>query len=381
MWSLGSCLEQGLGVAQDARKAVEWYIKCADLGNPDAMCHLGYCFRSGTGVEPDDRRAVEWFQKSADLGNHYAMRQLTIRLRNGRGVAPDEKKTTDPVPAPSDQSRRSTDTDTEAHCMYGRGFCLEDDEGFRGEKDATKALEWYQKSADLGYPPAMYRLRASLEKGIGDEKDATRALECFQRFADLGNSHAMFCLGICLEKGIGVAKDEEKALVWFRKSDMLDGFRKLASHFSKKQDHVRVAINYWRAYTHNIWAVQQPDYREYMNAVKNVSNSEVYYHTIPLRAEIAQLRAENKTVWAENDKVTAENKAWKTGQCAHVQRQSRSTAESRVNLEPLQLAIHMEVEIDQLRTENETLRAENEKMRTENEKMRAETRSGSSARD
>jgi TPR repeat protein len=40
MINLGRLYEQGLGVAQDYGKALEWYQKAVGAGNRDAMLHL-----------------------------------------------------------------------------------------------------------------------------------------------------------------------------------------------------------------------------------------------------------------------------------------------------------------------------------------------------
>ena len=49
--NLGFFYDRGVGVAEDAAKAVEWYERAAEQGYPRAQCNLGYCYESGKGVK------------------------------------------------------------------------------------------------------------------------------------------------------------------------------------------------------------------------------------------------------------------------------------------------------------------------------------------
>jgi len=47
---LGRMYQQGIGVAKDGAKAVEWYRKAADQGQAAAMSSLGLAYADGLGV-------------------------------------------------------------------------------------------------------------------------------------------------------------------------------------------------------------------------------------------------------------------------------------------------------------------------------------------
>jgi uncharacterized protein len=51
--------KNGYGVEKDYKKAVEWYIKSAEQGNPSAQNNLGFMYYNGYGVEKDYKKAVE----------------------------------------------------------------------------------------------------------------------------------------------------------------------------------------------------------------------------------------------------------------------------------------------------------------------------------
>ncbi len=144
-------------------KAIEWYIKSANLGNSWAMCNLG-CYYDE--IEKDYPKAIEWYTKSANLGNTSAMNNL--------------------------------------------GYYYE-----HTEKDYPKAIEWYIKSANLGNTMAMFNL------GIyyyNIEKDYQKAIEWYTKLANLGNSSAIYNLYLCYKKIDNI----KESIKWLIKSAELD---------------------------------------------------------------------------------------------------------------------------------------------------------------
>ena len=89
---LGLCYEMGRGVAEDKRKATQYYRQAADGGNVTAMCNLGYCYYTGIGVEEDNDEAIQWFQKAANYGQPRALFLLGECYEEGHGVQTDLKK-------------------------------------------------------------------------------------------------------------------------------------------------------------------------------------------------------------------------------------------------------------------------------------------------
>ena len=91
----------------------------------------------------------------------------------------------------------------------------------RGEgvpKDATKALEWYEKAATQGYAKAQAALAWMYLRGEGVPKDATKAFEWIQKAVVQGNAEGQDVLGAMYQLGEGVPKDTAKAREWFEKA-------------------------------------------------------------------------------------------------------------------------------------------------------------------
>ena len=79
--------------------------------------------------------------------------------------------------------------------------------------DEGEIIAMVQKRADAGDPMAIYRLGCSYFFGqYGLEKDVAKAVELYERAAELGVKEAHYCLGFLYSKGTDVEKDTAKAI-------------------------------------------------------------------------------------------------------------------------------------------------------------------------
>ncbi|EJK72976.1 hypothetical protein THAOC_05433 [Thalassiosira oceanica] len=87
--------------------------------------------------------------------------------------------------------------------------------------EESQALAMVQSRVDAGDPVAMFTLGAKYHFGeIGLEKDATRAIELYERAAELGVKEAHFNLGVTYHEGTDVEKDTAKAVRHFEAAAM-----------------------------------------------------------------------------------------------------------------------------------------------------------------
>ena len=68
-YSVGYAYLNGIGVAQDLKKGVEWLWKSADQQYAPAYVLLGDCYKEGRGVRKDESKAVAMYSKAAKLGD------------------------------------------------------------------------------------------------------------------------------------------------------------------------------------------------------------------------------------------------------------------------------------------------------------------------
>jgi TPR repeat protein len=66
---IGTCYDQGYGVARNVQRALRWYEKAAGHGHLTAMFNLAFSYREGDGVPRDYQRMLHWFTKAAELGD------------------------------------------------------------------------------------------------------------------------------------------------------------------------------------------------------------------------------------------------------------------------------------------------------------------------
>jgi TPR repeat protein len=51
---------------EDQQMAFFWYRKAAEQGNAIAQLNVGYAYENGDGVDQDMKTALDWYRKSAD---------------------------------------------------------------------------------------------------------------------------------------------------------------------------------------------------------------------------------------------------------------------------------------------------------------------------
>lgn len=91
-YELGKMYYNGIGVAQNYQKALEWYEKAANQGDVAAQYKLGVMYQDGEGVRQDYHKAVEWYTKASNQGYADAQFNLGIMYYDGKGVRQDYKK-------------------------------------------------------------------------------------------------------------------------------------------------------------------------------------------------------------------------------------------------------------------------------------------------
>jgi len=170
MLNLGLLYEQGLGVARNFTKALEWYQKAANAGESEAYMRVGVCYEIGIGAAVDMGKAVANFEKAAALGHVPALSKLAGIYLNGRGVARDENRGFDLLNKAADAG-----DDT---AMFDMGQILLN--GLYGRKaEAEKARAWFLKAAEAGHPGGALAIANMRREGQGGRVDAEGALRWY----------------------------------------------------------------------------------------------------------------------------------------------------------------------------------------------------------
>ena len=237
-----ACLYGLDGQEIDLETACTNFEKALELGKTEANFYLGALYYCYNYPERDDQKAKTYFVAAGD--NPYAQILLSQQYYFGQGVDEDKAKGQELIDAviaqgytegyigSGDIAKDKEDYSTALECynnaseseeplfaamaMNQIGYLYEC--GFGVEQDYAAAMEWYEKSADLGNSDAMSYIGVMYVIGDGVEEDYAAAMEWFKKAADLGNSDAMEVIGFLYEEGLGVEQDLAKAQEWYEKA-------------------------------------------------------------------------------------------------------------------------------------------------------------------
>lgn len=133
MTFLGFIYTQGIGVAKNPKKGIDWFQRAINQGNSNAMLKLGDYYR----VEQNWDEAIRLYQQAVKLGNSNAMVNLGAIYQRGEGAK---------------QNR----VEAIRHAMVNLGVSSQRGEGVRQNWD--EAVRLYQQAVELGNSKAMFRL-------------------------------------------------------------------------------------------------------------------------------------------------------------------------------------------------------------------------------
>ncbi|MET0464284.1 MAG: tetratricopeptide repeat protein [Chitinophagaceae bacterium] len=189
----------GHGVRKDEKKGLQWYKKAADQRSPGGMYRVGLAYLEGIAVKRNVNTAIDWYKQAADSNYFPAINALGSLYKNGEVV-------------PYDASA--------AMYYYKKAVSLGDKDALwqMGDLYESKlnrmdsAIYWYQQAVDKNYSWGM----SSLGRIHYLNKEYQKALQLFNKGAELKNPSCMYFKGLIYENGYGVAKDMISAKSWYR---------------------------------------------------------------------------------------------------------------------------------------------------------------------
>ncbi|KAK4775503.1 hypothetical protein SAY87_023464 [Trapa incisa] len=172
MYKVGLFYYFGLrGLRCDHGKALSWFFKAVDKGEPRSMELLGEIYARGAGVERNYTKAFEWLK--------LASKQQLYSAYNGMGY------------------------------LYIKGYGVE-------KKNFTKAKEYFEKAADNDEPGGHYNLGVMYLKGIGVKRDVKLARKYFILAANSGQPKALYQLAKMFHRGVGLKKNFPMATAFYK---------------------------------------------------------------------------------------------------------------------------------------------------------------------
>jgi TPR repeat protein len=176
--------------------------------DPKAMTLLGEIYAGGLGVANDDKKAAEWYKLAAARGDREAMFALAMFRMGGRGGALDR----------AEAARLLAESAKLGNVVANYDLALLYVEGQVVPQDLVRAAALMRTAADAGSPEAQYALATFYKEGRGVTKNLDEAARLLGLAARAGHTESEVEYGIALFNGTGVAKSENGAAPYFLKA-------------------------------------------------------------------------------------------------------------------------------------------------------------------
>jgi TPR repeat protein/parvulin-like peptidyl-prolyl isomerase len=214
---LGLAYSDGVGVAEDAAQAANWWKKAAEQGLAGAQYLLGLAYSDGRGIEEDKSEALTWYEEAAEQGDASAEMALAYLYQNGGGDSFEP----DPAKALEWFRKAAGRDDPDAQLQLGNAYTR----GDGATRNLKEAASWYAKAAEQGNAEAQYLLAVLMHHGEGVDKNENAARKLFaqaveecRKAAERGEGDAQFAMHTMYANGYGVKQDSEQAGGWFVKA-------------------------------------------------------------------------------------------------------------------------------------------------------------------
>jgi TPR repeat protein len=206
--TIGDIYANALGMPQDYREAMNWYLKAAAKNFAPAQMNVGRMYESGYGVPKDVQQALRWYRQAASQDYSWAEARVGYAYFAGEGVPQDREA------AFAWYAAAAKEDLPDAEAMLGYMYL----NGFGVNKDPLAALGWYRKSAEQQDVVAFFGLGDMYANGVGVPNDHAVAADWYRKAADKGYAPAEYDVGMMYAKGDGVPKDIKTAASWLKKA-------------------------------------------------------------------------------------------------------------------------------------------------------------------
>lgn len=248
-YELALMYANGIGVAVDVPKAIQWLQQAAGKGLSSAQYLLATRYLSGIGVERDETSAMLWLGKAAAQGNTKAIYRLgrfleaphrdaalaCLQQAAQAGLLEAQwawsKAVLNAEQASGEQRRLAFEyLISAAEQGMAAAQCALGDLHLRGvavAPDSALALDWYRRAASQGSVQAMVALErlelAGSTRGAGrnsakrkTNQERRRSPQKWLEAAESGDADTRYHVGLLYEMGWSVAADLAQAQHWYR---------------------------------------------------------------------------------------------------------------------------------------------------------------------
>lgn len=198
-------------------EAANYYRQAAERNHVGAMLAFARCLECGLGVESDPEAALVWESRARAASSAAAFMRYGDRLKAGRLMSRDEKKAEEIFHHAQVLARQLPDSSEEKAWVLGR--CLLLGLGEMEAPDEVQGAVWLERAAKAGVPEAQFLFGAELVAGNRLPKNAAAGRLWLERASTRGFGPALCRLAACMESGVGGKRDVPHALKLVRESE------------------------------------------------------------------------------------------------------------------------------------------------------------------
>ena len=204
---------------KDIKKAKFWLEKAAKQNDKIALSCLGLLYLMDEKTKEinfengDYKKAIPLFEKAAALNEQFSNYYLFLCYWGGWGVKEDKDKAMEFL-------QKSVELGYETALVTLGEIIVSrlDDSVSKSNDNLSKAVECFTKAAENGNAKAIYNLGEIYRKYREDNDRDQKAFNYYKKAALLGCDEAQYRLAMYYSNGVGIEKDEEQAFVWYQKS-------------------------------------------------------------------------------------------------------------------------------------------------------------------
>lgn len=170
---------------RDYSAAVAMFLKAVQQGNTRAMYYLGICYEYGRGVPKQCSSALEWYRRAEEKG-HWDARNARVRLERETVISrkPQPKAGTGGASVSPSPKELNASAQESAEEIFQAGLI------HYNKGDYAASIPFFETSAGLNNPKAMFYLGLCNEFGQGMPKRIFRAAEWYRKGAELNHTQS-----------------------------------------------------------------------------------------------------------------------------------------------------------------------------------------------
>lgn len=210
LYLLGVLLDEGVGGAADARRALDSFSRAAAAGHAGAAFRRGLLLSRGVnGAAPDAAGAYAAFVKASDAGHPLGTFYRGVAEFSGVGTPASAEKGVAAFRTAA--ALGVVDAQFNLACCYATGTGVP-------KIEKAMAAELFLRAAQAGDVQAQFNIADCYRHGVGVETNAVESARWYGSAASAGHSRAKLYYARCQRDGDGVPVDKRAAFLAFHQA-------------------------------------------------------------------------------------------------------------------------------------------------------------------